>query len=54
MKYKLQFDCELVSKHQRKISVKYFNILKTNYGMSLDFRFLNVLIIIDLIYIGKK
>jgi len=51
---KIRVDYEYLNKNERNISIKYFNKLKTNYGTSVDCRFLNVLIIIDFIYKGKN
>ena len=51
---KIRVDYEYLNKNERNISIKYFNKFKTNYGTSVDCRFLNVLIIIDFIYKGKN
>ena len=50
---RLKLDCELITKEERNVSKRYFIILKTWYGKSIELRALNVILIIDLIYKRK-
>ena len=45
----IAIDAEIVSKHERKVSIRYCYWIETLYGKSLSIRFINIMIVIDFI-----
>ncbi len=43
----IAIDAEIVSKQERKVSIRYCYWIETVYGMSLSIRFINIMIVID-------
>ena len=46
---KIAIDAMIVSKNERKVSIRYCYWIQTAYGKCLNIRFMNIMVVIDLI-----